>query len=71
MASIVEDSIVPYRTLMTTAAKMIRDYIGSAATDQDIDDQVQEVIDFEIKFSEVCMNKIMQNNDNNVKIVAL
>ena len=51
MATVNQETLTPYYTFMTTAAKMLRNSLGSAATDQDIQDQVQDVIDFEIKFS--------------------
>lgn len=53
MVSISDATLIPYQTLMTKAARMFRDHIGSNVTNQDIDDQVQGVIEFEIKFSKV------------------
>lgn len=47
-----------YTTFMSEAARQLRDHLGSSVTDEDIDHQVKEVIDFEILFTKVmCIPK--------------
>ncbi|XP_050717092.1 neprilysin-1-like isoform X4 [Eriocheir sinensis] len=64
MASLSDNELTPYRTLMTTAATMLRNHVGSNVTDQDIDDQVHGVIEFERKFSQIVMTAVNETTNN-------
>nr|XP_045593369.1 neprilysin-like isoform X1 [Procambarus clarkii] len=63
MASNVEGLITVYSSLMTDAAKLYRDYKGSSVTDQDIQQQVQDVVDFEIAFSKVVLKAVNETTN--------
>ncbi|XP_069947190.1 neprilysin-1-like isoform X3 [Cherax quadricarinatus] len=61
----IEAVVGPYSTLMTDAAKLYRDYKSSSVTDEDIQKQVQDVIDFEIAFSKIVIKAVNETTDNN------
>ncbi|XP_063858887.1 neprilysin-1-like isoform X1 [Scylla paramamosain] len=64
MGSVSNDTLAPYHTFMTSAAKMLRDFMESSASDQDIDSQVNDVIEFEMKFSKIVMKAINETTDH-------
>ncbi|KAK3883197.1 hypothetical protein Pcinc_012471 [Petrolisthes cinctipes] len=59
-----EAVLLPYATLMTTAAKLLRDHMASNVTDLDIESQVLEVIDFEVIFSQLVMKAVNETTNH-------
>ncbi|XP_069984830.1 neprilysin-1 isoform X4 [Penaeus vannamei] len=53
-----------YRAFMTAAAKELRQELGSSATDEEIEAQVQEVVDFEIAFSKLVIESSVEATDS-------
>ncbi|XP_071516237.1 membrane metallo-endopeptidase-like 1 [Panulirus ornatus] len=63
MANPSDSFVKTYITFMSEAARQLRDHLGSSVSDEDIDHQVKQVIDFEVIFSKMVLYAVAETTD--------